>query len=112
MLKLKLSYKSTISWRMLFRPRGIPSKVSRLKLFRALVVPSGGSHKEINMQGILTPTVVLPNEQSFLRRKGYVMVASVHSPINRNSAHAQMAIWHIYNTRWSEHPHPTIRWYQ
>ena len=112
MFNLHLSYKSTSSWRTLFWPGVRPRKVSRLKKFRALVVPSRGFHKGISIQVIMKPTGVLPNGQSCLRKKGDVMGASINEPINRISTYGHMFRWYIYNTRWPEHPHPPICWYQ
>ena len=75
-----LGYKPPSSWRILFWSGGRPRKFSSLKKFRSLVVPSGGCRKEIIIQGIMTPTGVLPNGQSCLRRKRDITGESVHSP--------------------------------
>ena len=99
MLNVQLIYKPRSSWRILFWSGGHPSQLSCLKTFRDLVVPGGGRRKGTINQGILMPTGVLPNGQSFLRRKGGVMGASVHVPIQRNSKYKQMVRWNIYETR-------------
>ena len=51
MLNVNLSYNPTSSWRILFRYGGYPRQFSRLKKFRALVVPGGGCRKGIILQG-------------------------------------------------------------
>ena len=79
MLNVHLSYKPLSSWRMLFWSGGYLSQFSLLKKIRALVVPGGGCCKRIIIQGVMTPTGVLPNGQSWLRRKGGVTGASVHA---------------------------------
>ena len=112
MLNIHLSYKTPISWSILFCSGGYPTQFSRLKKFKALVVPSGVCHKGIILQEILTPTGVLPNEQSCLRRKGDVTGASVHAPINRNSMYIQNIRQSIYNTILPEHPHSLIFQYK
>ena len=75
------------------------TQFSCLKKFRALVVPGGGSRKGIIIQGILTPTGVLPNGQSCFRIKGYVTGESIHATINMNSNYVQTVRWSIYDTR-------------
>ena len=50
MLNIHLSYNPTTSWRILFHSGGCPRQFSRLKKFRALVVPGGGWHKGIILQ--------------------------------------------------------------
>ena len=47
MLNVHLSYKPSSSWRILFRSEGYSRQFSRLKKFRALVVPVGGFCKGI-----------------------------------------------------------------
>ena len=89
MLNVQLSYKPPSSWRALLRSGGRPRQFSRLKKFRDLMVPGGGCHKGVIPQGILTPTGVIPNGQSCLRRNGGVTGASVHTPIQRNSTYIQ-----------------------
>ena len=64
MFNIHLSYKLTSSSRVLLRYGGYPGQFSCLKKFRALVVPSGGCCKGINIQVIITPTRVLTNGQS------------------------------------------------
>ena len=76
------------------------------------MVPSRGRHKGIILQGILTPTGVLPNEQSFLGRQGGVTGSSIHATRQRNSTYIYMVRRYIYNTRRQEHPHFPIRWYE
>ena len=46
-----LSYKPTSYWGVLFWSGVCPRQFSRLKRFRALVVPGGGCHKWIILQG-------------------------------------------------------------
>ena len=112
MLNLHLSYKHTSSWRMLFLYGVYPSQFSRLENFRALVVPSGGFCEGIILQGIMTPTGVLPNGQSCLRIKGGVTGESVHLPRQSNSTYIQTFIQSIYKTRRPEHPQFPIDWYK
>ena len=45
MLNVHLNYKPPSSWRILFLSGGYPRQFSRLKKFRALVVPGGVFHK-------------------------------------------------------------------
>ena len=63
MLNVNLSYKPTSYWRILFRSGGNPMQLSCLEIFRALVIPGGGFRKGIILQGIMTPTEVLPSGQ-------------------------------------------------
>ena len=112
MLNVHLIYKPPSFWGVLFRSGGYPSRFSCLKRFRALVVPSRGLRKGVIIQGILTPTGVLPNVQSCLRIKGDVTGSSVHSPIQRNSTYIQTVRRSVYETRWPEHPHLPIRQYK
>ena len=78
MLNLRLSYKPPSSCMIMFWSGGRPSQFSSLEKFRALVFPGSGCRKGVILQGILTPTGVLPNVQSCLRIKGNVTGASVH----------------------------------
>ena len=103
------SYKPPSNWSILFRSGGRPNHFSCLKNFRALVVPSRGFRKGIIIQGIMTPTGVLPNGKSFLWRKGDVMGAPFHAPIQRNSTYVQTFRRSIYKTRRPEQPHSSIR---
>ena len=50
MLNVRLSYKYTSYWRILFWSGAHPRHFSRLKKFRALVVPIGGCRKGIIIQ--------------------------------------------------------------
>ena len=102
MLNVQLSYKLPSSWSILIQYGICPRQFSLLKKFRALVFPRGGYHKEIIVQGIMVPTGVLPNVQSCLIIKWYVMGESVHAPIQRS----------IYETRWPKHPHFPIYRYK
>ena len=99
MLNVKLSYKHTSSWRILFWSGGYPRQFSPLKKFGALVVPGGGFRKGIILQEILTPMGVLTNVQSCLRKKGDVTGASVHATRQRNSTYIQTVRRSIYDTR-------------
>ena len=76
------------------------------------MVPGGGCRKGITLQGILTPTGVIPNGHSCLRRKGGIMGASDHAPRQRNIMYVQMVRRSIYNTRRPEHPQSPIRRYK
>ena len=111
-MNIHLSYKPPSSWRMLFQSGGYPRQFIHLKFFRALVVPGGGCHKGVIIQGILTPTGFLPNGQSCLRIKGGVTGAYVHSPRHRNSTYVHTVRHSIYETRQPEHPHSPIRRYE
>ena len=111
MLHLHLSYKTPRSWRILFRSGGHPRQFSRLKKFRALVVPGGGFRKGIT-QGMQLPSGLPVIGQSCLRRKGDVIWVSVHSPIQRNSTYVHTVRMYIYETRRPEHPHLPIHRYQ
>ena len=108
MLNLHLSYKPTSSWKILFWYWGWTSQISCLKKLRDLVVPSGRCYKGTILQGILTPTGVLPNGQSWLRRKWDVTGPSVHTPIHRNRTYGQTIIRYIYKTIWTKHPPSSI----
>ena len=59
MFNVNLSYKPPNSWRILFRYGLRPRKFSRLKNFRALVVPDGGCGKGIILQGASKAQVLL-----------------------------------------------------
>ena len=89
-MNVQLSYKPPSYWRIIFWYGGRPRQFSCRKKFRYLVVPCGGCCKGIVFQGILTPTGVLPNWQSFLRIKGSIKGASFHAPRQRNSMYVQM----------------------
>ena len=112
MLNMQLSYKPPSPWRIMFLSRGLPRKFSCLKKFRALVVPVGGCCKGIIIQGIMTPTGVLPNGQSCLRRKVDATGASIHAPRQSNSTYVKTFRRSIYKTRRPEHPHLPIRRYE
>ena len=99
MLNVRISYRPPSYWRILFWSGGHPRQFSRLKKFRALVVPRGGYRRETIIQGILKPMGVLPNGQSCSRRKGDVTEAPVHVPIQKNSTYVQMVRRSIYKTR-------------
>ena len=89
------------TWRIIPLRHPPPGTTRALKIFRRLnclgytlyqnsilqelVVPDGVFCKSIILQVILTTTGVLPNGQSWLRRKGSVTGESVHAPrqINR-----------------------------
>ena len=90
MLKAHLSYNPPISWWILFRYGVRSRQVIHLKKFRAMVVSGGGFCEGKTIQVIMTTTVVLPNVQSYLRRKGDATGASVHAPRHRNSTYVQM----------------------
>ena len=79
MLNMNLSYKSTSSWRIFFRSGRRPMQLSRLEMFRALVVPGGGCCKGVLLQVILMPMGVLPNGKLCLRRKGDIMGVHAHA---------------------------------
>ena len=111
-VECNLSYKPPSSWRILFLPRVYPRQFIRLKHFRSMAVPSGGCHKGVIIQVILTPMAVLPNGQAWLRKKGYITGGSVHAPIHRNSMHIQTIIRSIYKTRRPKYPHSPIFRYQ
>ena len=111
-MNIYLSYNPPSSWRILFWSAGYPRQFSCLKIFRTLVVPGGGFRKGIILQGILKHAGVLPNGESFLRRKGDVTGAYVHEPRHSNSAHVQTIRGSIYETRWLEYPHSPIQKYQ
>ena len=51
MLKVHLSYKHTIYWRLMFWYGGRTRQFSRLEIIRALVVPGRGCHEEVITQG-------------------------------------------------------------
>ena len=112
MLNIHLSYNPPSSCRIMFRSGGVPRQFSRLKKFRALVVPSRGCHKGIILQIIMIPTGVLPNVNSFLRRKGDVTGAYIHAPRYRDSPYVQMVRRSIYETTWPKHPHLPILQYK
>ena len=89
MLNVHLSYKPTISWRILFQSGGRPRYFSCPKKFSSLVIPRGGCHKGIIIQSIMLPTGVLTNGQSCLRIKGGITGASVHAPMYMNNTYGQ-----------------------
>ena len=105
MLNVHLSYKPTSYWRIMFWSGGYPSQFSRLKVFRVLVVSIRGCCKGIIPQGIMTPTRVLTDEQSCLRRKGYVKGAYVHATIESNSIYVHTVRQSIYETIRTKHLH-------
>ena len=107
-MTVHLSYKPPSSWRVLFLSGGYPRNFSRLKKFRALVVPGKGLRKGVIIQGIMTSTGVLTNIQSSLRRKGGVTGAYVHAPIQRNSTCIHMVSRSIYDTIRHKNPHLPI----
>ena len=76
------------------------------------MVPGGGCRKGVIIQGIMTPTGVLPNGQSCLGRTVDVTVASVRAPIQRNSTYVQMFRQSIYKIIQPEHPQSPIRQYK
>ena len=112
MLNVHLIYKPSVYWRILFWSGVYPRKFSCLKNFRSMVVAGRGCHKGIILQGIMTPTGVLPNGKSSLRRKRNVTGASVYVPRYRNSTYVHMSRQYIYETRRPKHPHSLIPWYK
>ena len=91
---MHLSYKPTSYLIILFWYGVHPGQFSRLKKFRALVVPGGGLCKGIIIQGIMMPMWVLPNGQSFLRRNGGITGAYLYAPRKNN-------IIYVHTYRWS-----------
>ena len=112
MFNMHLSNNPPSPWRILFWYGRLPRQFSRLKKFKALVVPVGGWRKEIIIQGEQRPSGLPVIGHSWLKIKEDVMGASFHSPRQRNSMYAHMVRRYIYNTRWPEHPHPPIRQYK
>ena len=87
---------------------GIPQEVQFSGFLRAVMVPGGGSCKEQIFKAL---TWVLPNGQSWLRRKGALMGAYVHTLRQRNIPYGHMVRFSIYNNRQLLHPHsPTFRY--
>ena len=111
-MNVHLSYKPPSAWRIIFRSGVYPRQFSCLEMFRSLVVPGGGFCKGVIIQVIITPTVVLTNGQSCLRRKGGVTGASVNALRQRNSLYEQTSRRSIYETRRPKHPHSPIRRYE
>ena len=105
MFNVHLSYKPPKYWRILFRYGVRHRQFSRLKKFRSLVIPGGVCCKGIIIEVIMTPTGVLWNRQSCLRRKGDVTGASIHVLKHSNIAYVQTVIRYIYQIRQPEHPH-------
>ena len=66
---------------------GIPKAVWSYEKFSALMVPDGSCCKGVIIIVILTPTGVLPKEESYLRRKEDVMGAYIYAPRNRKSTY-------------------------
>ena len=95
MWNVNLLYKPYSSRRILFRYGGRPRQLSRLKIFRALVVPGGGCRKGGVLQGRQIPSGLPIIGQSFLRIKVDVTVASVHALIQSNSNYIQAFIHYI-----------------
>ena len=112
MLNEHLSYNPCSSCSIIFCTEGYPMKFSCLKKFMALVFPGRGCHKGIILQGILSPTGVLPNVQSWLRIKEDVTGESVHAPLKRNNTYVYTVRWFIYETRRPKHPHLPICHYE
>ena len=112
MLKLHLRYNLPNYLRILFCYGVYPSHFSCMENSRTLVVPIRVRHKGIILQGIMTPTGVLPNGQSCLRRKVDATGASIHAPRQSNSTYVKTFRRSIYKTRRPEHPHLPIRRYE
>ena len=113
MLNVHLSYKPPSYWRILFWSGVHPRQFSKLKKFRALVVPSGTFRKGDNysMEAAKAP-VFLCLGHSLLRRKGDITGSSFHEPIQSNSMYVQTVRRSIYYTRQPKHPHFPIRQYK
>ena len=109
--KVRLSYKLPSSWRELLQSGERPRQFSCLTIFRSLVVPDRGFCKGIILQLIMTPTGVLPNGQSFLKRNVDVTGASVHAPKQRNSKYVNISKRYIYDTIRPKHPYFPINRY-
>ena len=101
-------YKPLSYWRILLRSGGCTRQFSRLKIFRALLVPVGGYRKGLIFQGSQLPSGLPVIGHSCLIRKGDVTGASVHAPRLRNSTYVQMVRHYIYDTIRPDHPHSTI----
>ena len=112
MLKMHLSYKPPSSWRILFLSGGYPKKFSCLKYFRSLVVPDGGFHKGIILQGRQLTSGLPVIGQSRLRIKGEFMGASVYEFRKMNSMYVQTIRRSIYEARRPEQTHLTKIRYQ
>ena len=65
-------------------------------MFMSLVNPGRGCCKGIILQGIIMPTVVLPNVQSCMRRKGSVTGVTFHATRQRNSPYRHTVRQSIY----------------
>ena len=87
MLSIHLSYRPPSYWRIFFCSVGYPRHFSHLKKFRA--VPVRGFRKGIILQGRQLPSGLPVIGYSWMRRKGYVTVASVHAPRYRISIYVQ-----------------------
>ena len=109
MLNMHIVYNPPSTWSIMLKSGGRPSQFSRMKKFRALVVPGGGYRKGVIIQVIMTPMGVLTNGQSCLRRKGDATGASFHDPIHRNITYVYKVRSYIYKTRLPEQPHSPIR---
>ena len=112
MFNMQLVYKPPRSWRILFRSGGRPSQFSFLKSFRVQMVPGGGFHKGIIIQGVLAPTGILRNGHSCLIKKWDVTAVSVRSPRHRNNPYVQTVRCLIYKMILLEHTHSPIFWYE
>ena len=104
MLNVFLSHKPLSSWRILFWYEGHFSQFNRLEKFRALVVPDGGCRKGVILQGGQLHSGLPVIDHSYLRRKGDVVISSVHATIQRNILYVHMVIWSIYDNRQPKHP--------
>ena len=109
---MHLSHKPTSSWRILFWSGGIPRKFICLKKFRSLTDPRRVYNKGIAVQGKQLPSGLSVIGHLFLRRKWYVIGASVRATRQRNSPYGKKFRRSIYNTRWPEHPHSLVRRYE
>ena len=112
MSNVHLSYKPNSSRRILFWYGGHPRKFSCLKKFRALVVPSGGYHEGIIIQGMQMSSVLLVIGQSSLRRKGDATGASIHATRQRYSTYVHKVGRYIYKTIRPEQPNSPIHQYE
>ena len=91
---------------------GRASKLSHLKKFRALVVPSGRCRYGTIIQVIMISTGVLQNGPSRLRRKRGSNGAYVHEPRQKNITYGQTVRQYIYETKHTEQPHLQTHWYK
>ena len=110
MFNVHQSYKPPSYWWVLLWCGELPRQFSCLKKFRALVVPVGGCHKGIILQGRQLPSGLPVICQSCLRRKGNLTGVSAHAPRHRYDTYLQTLRRSIYETRIPEHPHlPILR---